>query len=701
MSLCDRQAMTVLSPVFDRHELNMNGDGDSDPKQNLLVHLLCHGCPHGPEWSLSSLWRELYTVAECAPSYIDDMFLWRCCLISGVFGRYDEQPQREIMLRSVRSYFDSLTFQATSVGRTFERFETLSKSDLRTLTAAHGLMLPLTSSKEELRTALTDHISRGDCSQAQGDGCTEADRCFRTSLDSNDDCGDMQIYILASLQDRLKGKPLRRLLKHHNIPFNSQDGTAKLRRLLKRHIRMLRKGKRRVHSSPASVSSSITLNERQPSLDDKSRRWPHVVSNRLKNFLLKEFKESTSSAALRTFTCGSCSEEVSVSACEFLPLENIPMDVLRSPKYSEVYLHSISVPVPFEVGPLADLLVDPAGVVYNDVGDVMGINCCRSCNSSLRKGKLPALALANHTYLGPVPPELQDLTVVEECMIARCRAKCEIIHLLEEGGNVILPTAQRGMKGHMIVYPQRPERLVNCLPRTIQDTITPICILFVGSSPPTQQWLREKAKPLYVRREKVRAALVWLKHHNFLYSYICIDEDVIRTLPENDILPVNVQVLPPSRSQDILLSRYDQSQPPAPEDGLISDNQGVPPACVQSPTFDSVVIADVNGRASSNELRAAAIRHIKSKGGGYVEVPHDPSPVNEFNNPTLFPMMYPTLFPYGIGGFQLKKRATGLSMKRHVKHLFSLADRRFQEHYSFYSAHSTSYNGISRCFMLH
>ncbi len=55
--------------------------------------------------------------------------------------------------------------------------------------------------------------------------------------------------------------------------------------------------------------------------------------------------------------------------------------------------------------------------------------------------------------------------------------------------------------------------------------------------------------------------------------------------------------------------------------------------------FQNVVITDVDANASSNELRAAAIRHIKKKGGGYIQIPHDPSPVNKFFNPELFPMI--------------------------------------------------------------
>ncbi|TFK87004.1 hypothetical protein K466DRAFT_491708, partial [Polyporus arcularius HHB13444] len=45
--------------------------------------------------------------------------------------------------------------------------------------------------------------------------------------------------------------------------------------------------------------------------------------------------------------------------------------------------------------------------------------------------------------------------------------------------------------------------------------------------------------------------------------------------------------------------------------------------------------------------------------------------------------MYPTLFPYGLGGLEDRARASKLSLKRHVKHLLSLSDRRFQEHHSF------------------
>ena len=204
------------------------------------------------------------------------------------------------------------------------------------------------------------------------------------------------------------------------------------------------------------------------------------------------------------------------------------------------------------------------------------------------------------------------------------------------------------------------------------EVVTPICVLFVGSSSPTREWLRTKAKPLCVRREKVRAALLWLKQHNPLYTNITIDFDVINSLEDEQIPPFHIEHVMPNDAVDSLTSRYDMN---AFEGDLPNEICDLP--------FQNVVITDVDAHAPSHELRAAALRHIKDKKGGYIQIPHDPKPVNEFFNPELLPRIYPTLFPYGIGGPEDPQRNQPLSFIRHVKHLFNLHDRRFQEHYSF------------------
>jgi hypothetical protein len=99
--------------------------------------------------------------------------------------------------------------------------------------------------------------------------------------------------------------------------------------------------------------------------------------------------------------------------------------------------------------------------------------------------------------------------------------------------------------------------------------------------------------------------------------------------------------------------------------------------------FESVVIADVDVHTPMNQLRAAAVRHVKTRGQPFVQVAHGPKPVNEFFNVDMFPSLYLTLFPYGCGGFEDRGRGKPISLKEHVKYLLSLHDTRFQTHNSF------------------
>ncbi|THU76715.1 hypothetical protein K435DRAFT_824518 [Dendrothele bispora CBS 962.96] len=246
-------------------------------------------------------------------------------------------------------------------------------------------------------------------------------------------------------------------------------------------------------------------------------------------------------------------------------------------------------------------------------------------------------------------------------MIARCRAKCWIIQLKEED-RASDPITQRGVKGHIIIYPQQPSAVAKLLPPSIEEISSPICVLFIGSQPPSQEWLRTKAKPLTVRPTVVRRALCWLRAHNKLYKDVEINDRVLSSLPDNYVLPVHVEHVPTNDTLDTLTSRYDSIS--APEQPTASSTQ-TPPEI----PFESVVVTDVDGNASANELRAAAMRHVTKKGGAYVQVAHDAVPANEFYNPDLFPMLYPTLFPYGLGGFENSLRSSAISFKRHVKHL--------------------------------
>ena len=60
------------------------------------------------------------------------------------------------------------------------------------------------------------------------------------------------------------------------------------------------------------------------------------------------------------------------------------------------------------------IMIDPLAIK-----DQNTISICNNCYSQLSSGSLPAKALANFRWIGPVPEELKDLTWVEEAFVAR------------------------------------------------------------------------------------------------------------------------------------------------------------------------------------------------------------------------------------------------------------------------------------------
>ncbi|TFK57774.1 hypothetical protein BDN72DRAFT_782873, partial [Pluteus cervinus] len=276
--------------------------------------------------------------------------------------------------------------------------------------------------------------------------------------------------------------------------------------------------------------------------------------------------------------------------------------------------------------------------------------------TELKNGKVPPLSLANRTWLGDVPPELDGLTVVEEGLISRCRSRAWIMQLREERKGQ--PFHQRGLRGHIIIYPQRPETVLNVLPPPLEDVVQPIAVIFVGSQRPSDEWLRQHATPLWVRADRVRRALLWLQKNNHLYRNVSIDYAALDRLPENDILPVNLDVI------------QDASDIEASQSTYVDEPQEQPVGNVTQPSsvFQNLVISDVDVHAPMADIKAATMRHVFDRKNPFLQVPRGSRPESEFHSPYLFPNMYPTLYPYGLGGFEDDSRGSPLSVKRQAKH---------------------------------
>lgn len=128
-------------------------------------------------------------------------------------------------------------------------------------------------------------------------------------------------------------------------------------------------------------------------------------------------------------------------------------------------------------------------------------------------------------------------------------------------------SVQRGVKGHVIVYPQYLLNIAESLPPSIEDIASPICVLFVEANKPSDKWLREHTRPLAVNTGRVRRALVWLKANNALYKNIMFNKDVLMELEQNPALPIAIQhILPSNTLIPEILSHLVMKHPsPGPE----------------------------------------------------------------------------------------------------------------------------------------
>ncbi|KAJ7912386.1 hypothetical protein B0H13DRAFT_1874896 [Mycena leptocephala] len=135
--------------------------------------------------------------------------------------------------------------------------------------------------------------------------------------------------------------------------------------------------------------------------------------------------QQTSQAFIFIFTSpgsSTCNELCPVRDKKTLSFEDFDLDLLRRPD------HIVSQALIQERN-LGSTLDTPRHLcpwkIPHSAEPVIAV--CRRCCTDHKANKVPPLSTANNNYLGPAPPELKDLTIVEEAMISLCRAKCWIL----------------------------------------------------------------------------------------------------------------------------------------------------------------------------------------------------------------------------------------------------------------------------------
>ncbi|PPQ74448.1 hypothetical protein CVT24_000036 [Panaeolus cyanescens] len=223
------------------------------------------------------------------------------------------------------------------------------------------------------------------------------------------------------------------------------------------------------------------------------------------------------------------------------------------------------------------------------------------------------------------------------------------------------------MVANVITFEQPTLKIYQKLPISRKELDEVLAVLFTGHQPPTEEDLART--PVLVRRERVLAALVWLKKNNIHYADLEIDHETLATYP---LAGVPVEVVFRSTATDSgnvlasMKSQFDNDD----ERGTAS---GPCPFTVHGLT------ADNHGQMTTMQRKTAGLQHLK-RGGSMLAVGHAEDPESIFGDLDLFyPRMFPWLFPYGLGGLGQARHKGLIKKEKHVQWWLNYHDKRFQQ----------------------
>jgi hypothetical protein len=275
---------------------------------------------------------------------------------------------------------------------------------------------------------------------------------------------------------------------------------------------------------------------------------------------------------------------------------------------------------------------------------------------------MPTKALVNDLYIGVIPNELDELTCIEESLIARAHVKCSIYKI----NGVSNGLSQMKMRGNIITFPQNPDKIINILP-TLPNSET-IKIVFCGDKRPSTNDLKHL---FTVRRENVKSALLRLKQCNKLYADVIISEENLNLLNTNDV---------PQIIMENIIYINDQNSEYSTNQNYVNCNEQINQILTHDEFEANCLLANSNTNLTLIEQYNKLMENTKldDNQDKILFIPHSTCPMIEFDvNHLLF--SFPTLFPYGIGGIDGKK----MNYRDHVVYLMNQSSNRFRTHKSF------------------
>lgn len=154
--------------------------------------------------------------------------------------------------------------------------------------------------------------------------------------------------------------------------------------------------------------------------------------------------------------------------------------------------------------------------------DLELLNICQTCHERLSKGKLPARALENNLWVGPIPDVLKNLTIAERLCLAPARLQIRLLHLSlydrvfgrdvpdQSHRDLRRPDQHAKIKGNAIFLPQDPVALYNTWPLRPEELHQQLYVTFLSKDEKLPENLVPLERVIGVRRSVLKAAIEYL-----------------------------------------------------------------------------------------------------------------------------------------------------------------------------------------------
>jgi hypothetical protein len=263
--------------------------------------------------------------------------------------------------------------------------------------------------------------------------------------------------------------------------------------------------------------------------------------------------------------------------------------------------------------------------------------CCRCENQKGRytfcheNKTLPTWINNRNTVMYTIPRELQNLTIAEKLLIQRVSPLVPVIHV--KNGSL-------GIRGHVVSFFQDISGICNELPKIPAD-VSLVKVIRSGTTATGENISRS----FTVNRNRVLAALHWLKRNNPLYNDIIINETNLSWMNGHTDELKNILTI---ECNDDVTEQDDNDKGPCEKQVFEPYSQM---ANLEDETYGCISGEKTQILHEGDTLLAETIRkHSRKRLLPRINWPtREVKPITEYSDTKIFCLAFPWLFPGGVG----------------------------------------------------